>query len=483
MHETRRSATIAGRSMKMSRFASVAAALVTAMATTSLTAPAVSAALAPPGGTPCLESSPAEPTCISGTLDDGTRYEFVVPDKWNGTVLVDLDFATGRINEELTSRMLARGVARGGTTRLVTNWNIPQAIRNQNEALQKFTAAYGEPTWAIASGRSMGGFVSAGVAQVFPDTFDAAVPFCGGLGGAVGQWNQKLDTVFVLKTLLFPDRDLPVVDIPEDVAGAQKAWIDAITAAQQTPQGRARIALAASIGQLPAWGRAPDNTELPMPDDRDLAALQEGMFLALAGGPLPYIGQAMSSRRAITSVVGGNPSWNVGVDYAKQLSQADPAQQRAVRKLYAAAGLDVRTDLGALASAPRISADPDAVARLTEGIVFDGNLQIPVFTVSNIGDQISTVAQQESYERAARDAGQSRMLRQAYVESAGHCTFSPAEPEAALLAMLHRLETGRWGNDTTTSALNKVATSLSPDTPSRFISFRPDQFNRLYLGN
>ena len=470
-----------GRRLRTAGPRRIGAVTITAIAAGLLTVPVASAAAAVPGGTPCLPSSPAQPTCITGSLDDGTRYEFVVPKNWNGTVLVDLDFATGRVNEELTARMLDRGVARGGTTRLVTGWNIPQAIDNQKQALQKFTAAYGESTFAIASGRSMGGFVSAGVAQVHPDVFDAAVPFCGGLGGAVGQWNQKLDTVFVLKTLLFPTRDLPVLDIPQNVAGAQQAWIDALAEAQRTPQGRARIALAASIGQLPAWGRTPSGTDLPLPDNRDVTALQEGLYLALAGGQLPYVGQAMSSRRAITIAVGGNPSWNTGVDYTDQLSKADPALQRAVRKLYADAGLDAQGDLTVLAAAPRIAADPAAVERLGRGIVFDGDLRIPVFAVSNIGDQISTVAQQESYERAARYAGQSRMLRQAFVESAGHCTFSTAEQEAALLAMLHRLETGRWGSDTTTASLNKVATVLSPES-ARFISYRPQQFSRLFLG-
>ena len=316
-----------GKLVSNRRITGVTAAVVIASL---LVVPDVSASTAPAlGGAPCLAASPAKPTCISGTLNDGTKYEFVVPRDWNGTVLIDLDFATGRVSEELTSHMLDRGVARGGTTRLVTNWNIPQAIDNQKEALQKFTAAYGEPTRAIASGRSMGGFVSAGVAQVHPDVFDAAVPFCGGLGGAVGQWNQKLDTIFVLKTLLFPNRDLPVLNVPDDVAGAQKAWIDALAEAQQTPQGRARIALATSIGQLPSWGRGADGSALPLPDVRDVAALQQGMYLALAGGPLPYVGQAMSGRRAITTAVGGNPSWNTGVDYADQLNKADSAQQRA----------------------------------------------------------------------------------------------------------------------------------------------------------
>ncbi|WP_432933076.1 hypothetical protein ACQPZZ_16820 [Microbispora sp. CA-135349] len=432
-----------------------------------------------PGGTPCLPDSPARPTCISGTLKDGTPYEFVVPADWNGTVVVALDFAGSGRNEPLTARLLADGVARGGTSRAITGWDIRSAIDNQAEALARFEQAYGRARYAIDSGTSMGGFVSAGVAQVHPGTFDAAVPMCGGLGGSVGQWNQKLDTVFVLERLVAPG--LPVVDIPADIESARKAWLDALAAAQQTPEGRARIALAAAIGQLPAWGRNPDGSVPPPPDSGDAAALQQGAYLALAGGPLPYIGQAMSSRRQIMDVVGGNPSWNTGVDYDKQLGLADPAMRRAVRNLYKAAGLDLSADLKKLAAAPRIAADPGAVKRFSRGIVLNGDLRIPVLTVSGTGDQISTVAQQQSYEENVRRAGAGSLLRQTYTETVGHCDFSPAEQEAALMTMLDRLRSGHWPA-TSAPAMNARAAALAADPAPRYVPFTPPRFNRPYPG-
>src|SRR5690606_23484538 len=294
------------------------------------------------------------------------------------------------------------------------------------------------------------------------------------------QWNQKLDTVFVLKELLFPDEDLPVLDIPEDVPGAQQAWISALTAAQETAEGRARIALAASIGQLPPWGLTGFGQPTPpRPEADDVAGLQEGMFLALAGGPLPYIGQAMSSRRTLTEVAGGNPSWNIGVDYADQLSLADPAHRAAVHELYAAAGLSLADDLDALAAAPRIEPDVDAVHRFARAIVFDGNLQVPVLAVSNIGDQISTVAQQDAYQRVVEAAGREDLLRQAYVETAGHCTFSTGERQAALGTMIERLETGEWP-DVTPGALNDAVAELQ-EADGRYLEFTPEQFNRPFL--
>jgi pimeloyl-ACP methyl ester carboxylesterase len=437
-------------------------------------APAAAAPPGPSGGVPCQEGSPAAPTCLSGVLADGTPFEFVVPAGWNGTVVVALDFVGPGPTEPLTQRLLAEGVARGGTTRTVTGWDIASAVANQAEALARFEQAYGPARHAVASGTSMGGFVSAGAAQEHPDVFDGAVPMCGGLGGSVAQWDQKLDTVFVLEELVAPG--LPVLQV-DDVPTAQQAWVQALTAAQQTPEGRARIALAAAIGQLPTWGVRPDGTQPPLPGKRDLAGQQEGAFLALAGGPLPYIGQAMSSRRALTLQAGGNPSTNVGVDYARQLQSADPQTRQLVRDLYRQAGLDLDADLGALAAAPRIAADPAARERFAEGIVFDGQLEVPVLTMSPIGDQISTVAQQQYYESVVRRAGSAPLLRQTYTQTVGHCTFSAAEQQAAIDVLVQRLDEGHWPA-TSAPAMNRRAAALGADPAPRFVPFTPPRFNR-----
>jgi len=437
-------------------------------------APAAAAPPPAPGGVPCQEGSPARPTCLAGVLEDGTPFEFVVPADWDGTVVVALDFVGPGPTDELTQRLLGEGVARGGTTRAVTGWDIASAIDDQAEALARFEEAYGPARHAVASGTSMGGFVSAGVAQEHPDAFDGAVPMCGGLGGSVAQWDQKLDTVFVLEELVAPG--LPVLEV-DDVPTAQQAWISALTAAQQTPEGRARIALAAAIGQLPAWGVQPDGTQPPPPSRHDDAGLQEGAFLALAGGPLPYIGQAMSSRRALTAVAGGNPSTNVGVDYARQLQTADPQARQLVRDLYRQAGLDLDADLGALAAAPRIAADPAARDRFAQGIVFDGQLEVPVLTLSPTGDQISTVAQQQYYESLVRRAGSASLLRQTYTETVGHCTFSAAEQQAAIDTLVQRVDTGHWPA-TSAPAMNRRAAALGAEPAPRFVSTTPPRFNR-----
>lgn len=465
----------AGRRVRKALAVSMAAAGVAALA-----APTAAAGGRDTG--PCPSGSPAKVSCTGGELADGTPYRFVVPDRWNGVVIVDLDFASRAADEPLIGELTDRGYAVGGTARTVTGWNIAAAIDNQAAALDRFEDAVGAPRWAVASGRSMGGFVSAGTAQVHPDVFDAAVPFCGGLGGAVGQWNQKLDTAFTLKSLLFPDRSLPVTGVPADTAQATQDWVSALTEAQATPRGRARIALAAAVGQLPGWGLDADGEATPKPRPGDADAVQEGMFLALAGGAQPYIGQAMSSRRSIETLAGGNPSWNTGIDYAKQYAAAEPEQRRTVRKMYARAGLDLGADLRTLARAPRVAADPDAVRYLEKGIVFDGDLRIPVLTVNPVGDQISTVAQQQSYGLAVRKAGNGALLRQSYVDTVGHCTFTPGEQVAAITAMTERLRTGHWSSSTTPEGLNRLTRSAQDDR-GRYVHYHPAVFNRPYFGS
>ncbi|MEU4451277.1 alpha/beta fold hydrolase [Nocardioides sp. NPDC023903] len=439
--------------------AAAAAAVVAAPALLAVSTPAVAA---------------KETTVISGHLADSTPYRFLIPDDWNGTVFVDLDFAGSATVSPTAEQLVEQGAAYGGTTRTVTGWNIPGALANQVEALDRFEDAAGEADRRITMGSSMGGFVAAGVAQHYPDAIDGVVSMCGGLSGTVSQWNQKLDTVFVLSTLLDPAGTLPVVGIPEDVKGSIAAWQKRLAEAQQTPAGRARIALAATIGQLPAWSESE-----PRPEPRHTDAYQRGWYGALAADSLPYIGQAMSSRRSFEALVGGNPSWNTGVDYAAQLANASPETRRVVSRLYREAGLSLEADVSRVDDADRISADPAAVKRFALGTEFDGRISVPVVTMSNIGDQISTVAQQSEYQNEVTRAGNSDLLRQTYVEAPKHCGFSDAERVAAANLLLHRLDTGEWHGRETPARMNRIAESLDLG-PARFIPFRPDAFNRPY---
>jgi pimeloyl-ACP methyl ester carboxylesterase len=415
----------------------------------------------------------AETRVSTGSLPDGTAYRIDVPDPWNGVLLIGLDYAAGGDRPSpQTQALLARGYAMAGTTRLVTGWAVEQSIANQLATIDIVVKMYVKPQRTIVLGSSLGAHTGAATIQARPDRFDGAVLMCGGLAGAVPLWNSKLDALFVARTLLFPaDTSLPIVGIPDDFAMTTRpAWLKALAAAQETPVGRARIALAAVLAQLPTWS----DPRKPQPAASDLAGLQAGLYDSLAGGPLPAVGQAMSSRNEIERRSGGNISSNVGVDYARQLAQVRGSDL--VRELYRQAGLDLAADLDALRRAPRVTAEPKAL-RWTAAGTWDGKLAIPVLTVNGIGDNISPVAGQQAYEAAVRAAGKSEMLRQVYTNTAGHCGFSAAEGVAAVETLMARLKTGEWGDTTNPHTMNALAQSLNLGA-ARFVPYIPDVFVR-----
>lgn len=413
---------------------------------------------------------------VQGKLPDGTPYRIDMPDNWNGTLLVGLDYASNDPAQPRPARpefdaLLARGYALAGTTRTVTGWAIHLAAANAVRVLDIFEAKYGKPKHAIEFGSSMGGHTAAVSAQAYPDRWSAALPVCGGLAGSVGQWQAKFDALFVARTLLAPDSSLPIVNVPADwQKTALPAWQKMFEAAKATPAGRARIALAAMVGQLPDWAAGK-----PRPAADDLEAREAGLMENLFLARMALLNQALSSRSQIEKLSGGNISSNVGVDYAKVLQQIDT--EGLIAKLYRKAGANLQEDLARLAKAPRIQADAAARAYMATG-VFDGHLGIPVLTLNGIGDPISAVAGQQSYEEAAKSAGRASMLRQTYTASAGHCGFTPAEQVTAVQILVSRLETGAWP-DTSAAGLAKTAVAGGLGE-ARFIEFTPPVFGRAY---
>jgi pimeloyl-ACP methyl ester carboxylesterase len=408
---------------------------------------------------------------VTGALTDGTAYRIDHPDNFNGTVLLGLDYAASNPASLSNQALLGRGYALAGTTRLVTGWSLRESIANQVATLNAFETYFGRARHSVVFGSSLGGHTGAAVAQARPDRFNGAVLQCGGLSGEVAMWNSKLDALWVAKALIAPgDAALPVINIPPDFATtARPAWISRLGDAQKTPAGRARIALAAVIGQLPTWSVATK----PQPAVNDVAALEEGLYDSLSGGPLPLVAQAMSSRFEIEAKAGGSISSNEGVNYSLLLAQMRNAW--IVRALYKRAGLELNADLAVLAKSPRIKADSQAIAWTAPGN-WSGEVTVPVLTMSGVGDQIALVSGQRFYEQIADETRSLHDLRQLYTNSAGHCAFSVAETVTAVQILTERLDTGKW-EDTSAAAANAHARALQLGE-SRFVDLHPAEVAR-----
>lgn len=428
------------------------------------------------------------PTTFSGTLADGSTYLIEVPPAWNGTLLL---YSHGYVppgspnpaqdvGDPLTRFfLLSNGYALAGSSYASTGWAIDQALVDQIGVLDTFASLVGQPLRTIAWGHSLGGIITAGLIQRHPQRFSAALPMCGVLAGGIGTWNQALDGQFVFATLLAGGTGLQMVHITDPLTNLQIAE-GALALAQSTPQGRARIALAAAMGDTPGWF-----TPLsPEPAATDFDGQEANQFLWFQQIDWPFV---FAFRAELEFRAGGNPSWNTGINYRKQLARS--ANRNEVIALYKEAGLDLNADLAFLEHAPRIAADPGAAAYLNRNITFNGEISIPVLTMHTIGDGLVVVEDEQAYASAVRDEGNNSLLRETFVQRAGHCAFTPAETLTALQKLSFRLTTGRWPA-INANALNEAAAKFGPTfnvfaaggnivpVAPAFLNFQPPVFLR-----
>jgi hypothetical protein len=426
--------------------------------------PLVVAATALAAAVPAATAAGATPSAgtaqnLTGALADGATYQIEVPAAWNGTLLL---YSHGYVTpgspnpaqdagDPVTHDWaLANGFALAGSSYATTGYAIAQALPDQIATLDLFDKTVGKPRTTIAWGHSLGGITTAGLVQNYPGRFDGALPMCGVLAGSVATWNQALDGAFAFQTLVDPAVSVVHVTDPQ---GNLKAAETGLATAQQTPQGRARLALSAALGDTPGWF----DPFSPEPAATDYAAQEANQYTWSSQVDFPF---AFALRAELEARSGGNPSWNTGVDYTDQLRKSTSNAE--VRALYAAAGLDLKADLAKLNSTARVSADPAAVSYLTANITFNGDLDIPVLSMHTTGDGLVTVQNEQAYQDVVADGHDSSLLRQVYVHRAGHCSFTPAETVTALEALLSRLATGHWDGRQDPALMNSEAAAMGP---------------------
>ncbi len=427
-------------------------------------------------------------TVLCGSLSDGATYLIEVPPHWNKTLFLyshgyvvpgSANPATDVGDPVTGSWLLSHGFALAGSSYAITGWAIADALPDQRATVSVFDHMVGHPRRTIAWGHSLGGIITAGLIQRYPGVFSAALPMCGVLAGGVATWNTALSAAFAFQQLVDPA--VAVVNIANP-GGNLTAAETALATAQTTPQGQARIALAAALGDTPGWF-----TPLtPEPAKTDFTSQEANQFKWDSQVDFPFI---FAFRAQLEQLAGGNPSWTAGVSFREQLAKS--VDRKEVRALYKAAGLSLRSDLRTLQRATQVSADPAAVRYLARNISFTGRIHIPVLSIHTIGDGLVVPENEQAYARVVHRAGRSFLLRQTFVQRAGHCAFTPAETVAAVQVLLNRMSTGRWDDRALRPAnLNASATSLGANfnifesggsivpTAAAFTNFHPKPYLR-----
>ncbi|MDR7304010.1 hypothetical protein [Haloactinomyces albus] len=411
---------------------------------------------------------------LSGTLPSGASWIAEAPQDWNGVLVL---FSHGynppdtpnppenAPGPESAAALLDRGYALAGSSYAEPGWTLDTAVEDQLATLAAVSDELGTPRRTIALGRSMGGLVTAQLAERADERIDGALAMCGILAGGLGLLDSQLDGAHALTQLLGVEQ-LPLVDFTgraqvRQVAGKLR---EALSAAQSTPEGRARIALAAALFHAPTW-----YGDEPRPTRHDWAARQAAQYRWLYD-TLPFV---LAARYDIEQRAGGNPSTSTGVDYRALLKQS--ATRRLVAELHRDAGLDPRAELSELTATARVTADPSARDWVQRTSTVTGELAMPMLTVHTTADGVVPGQFEDAYADQVRTAGNKPLLRGAYVARTGHCTFTPAETVAAVDAINTRVATGHWAAVATPESLDAAAEAAQAGD-SDYVRYRPGEF-------
>jgi hypothetical protein len=431
-------------------------------------------------------SASAAPTTThyTGTLHDGAVWIADVPASWNGTLLL-YSHGFGPLNAadapdpNTQQALLGMGYALAGSSYDPNGswWALGSAVRDQFETLAtvKRTILPSAPREVYAVGTSMGGLISALEDQTSNGRIDAALTTCGIVAGA-NQLNQyQLDGEYALSALLAPGQNIQLTNFsvgPPTFADSAKSAGELLAAAatgQGTPQGRARLALAMAFLNVSPWGGA------SIPNIYDFVGQEQGQYDDyFVGGPTSAISFIITARQQLEAAAGGEGSGTVGVNFSQLLHRSSYYPE--VRALYSEAGLSLRSDLATLTRGADLRPDNAAYRWLTRTSVPTGRLQVPELDLKTISDQLVPVQQESYYHSLVARAGDSRLLRQAFVQAQGHCNFTPAELAAGVEAVASRVTTGSWGDLATAAQLNATAGGLASGLGGgAFIPFWPEK--------
>ncbi len=349
-------------------------------------------------------------------------YRIEVPDNWNGDLVVWAHGFRGTGLEltvddhPLRALLIPLGYAWAASSYSRNDYDVATGVQDTHALVQRFNGLVGNPEKVYITGASMGGHITAVSIEQYGGTYDAALPICGVLG------DYALFDYFLDFNVAAQQLGTGMSAFPVDPARYIGLTVPAIKAALEAAPGAWPFVLNAdgenlkNLTELRSGGVRPNFDEAFAFWNSIPTATGPGNFLfnlGLGDGTLP---------RAPGVAVD-----NIGVIY--QFDE-DPALTPAERLL---------ND-----TIVRVSADPQGPAPngLAQVPVIQGDIDIPVLTLHNLGDLFVPVLNEIEYASRVAANGKSHLLVQRAIRGVQHCEFTPAEFSTAFLDLVTWVEFG-----------------------------------------
>lgn len=417
---------------------------VTALvATVLVTAPTV--AVAAPA---CDGKSPIQ-TCV-GATSDGAPYAMQIPANFNGTVAlyshgyrynVDIPAAIPLIggykitntpepvpggNAEVARYFFSQGVAILGSGFARQGWNPDSAIKTNVELIDTFKKKFPQTTKVVAWGASLGGVITQGLAEKYPDLLSAAAPLCMA-DNITPQLTMAGDFLWGVKTLFDPtikggSYSAGAAGVAESYADLGKvftvmgklqaalatgAWPDTSSAtgkalAAAGVPSRSALLLLGLMAGLPTQSAHFDSTSGPDGALKLTFPLALSPALAILENGTNAAALAVLATQDVENQAGGAIFDNTKTDYAARI-----ADDQVIFNAALSGNTVIDALLGALSTAnpgaPRSVANPAAVAKMNSLHTNTGKINVPTILMVGVADPITP-------------AGASQRLVDLYVE-------------------------------------------------------------------
>ncbi len=349
-------------------------------------------------------------------------YRIEVPDNWNGDLVVWAHGFRGTGLEltvddhPLRALLIPLGYAWAASSYSRNDYDVATGVQDTHALVQRFNGLVGNPEKVYITGASMGGHITAVSIEQYGGTYDAALPICGVLG------DYALFDYFLDFNVAAQQLGTGMSAFPVDPARYIGLTVPAIKAALEAAPGAWPFVLNAdgenlkNLTELRSGGVRPNFDEAFAFWNSIPTATGPGNFLfnlGLGDGTLP---------RAPGVAVD-----NIGVIY--QFDE-DPALTPGERLL---------ND-----TIVRVNADPQGPAPngLAQVPVIQGDIDIPVLTLHNLGDLFVPVLNEIEYASRVAANGKSHLLVQRAIRGVQHCEFTPAEFSTAFLDLVTWVEFG-----------------------------------------
>jgi pimeloyl-ACP methyl ester carboxylesterase len=403
---------------------------VTALVTTVLVSVPVAANAAPA----CDGKSPIQ-SCV-GATSDGAPYAMQVPANFNGTVAlyshgyrynVDIPSAIPLIggykvtntpepvpggNADVAKYLFSQGVAIVGSGFARQGWNPDSAIKTNVELIDTFKKQFPKTTKVIAWGSSLGGVITQGLAEKYPNLVSAVAPMCMA-DNVEPELTMAGDFLWGIKVLFDPtikagNYSAGAAGVAESYADLGKvftvmgklqagissgAWPDTSSATGKSLEAggvpvRSALLLLGLMSGLPTQSAHFDSISGPEGALKLTFPLAVSPALAILENGTNAAALAILATQDVEMQAGGAIFDNTKTDYAARVESESVIFNAAL-----SGNTVINAMLGALSAAnpgaPRAKANPAAVAKMRALHMNTGKINVPTILMVGMADPIT----------------------------------------------------------------------------------------------